>query len=560
MYLSCTPILKKRQRGAAFMVMLIILVLGAATVLVTSLNSTGAKIERDVKTTEALALARDTLISEAAIEVDLANHHYPGSLPCPDTNNDGSADAGGNGIDCSQYIGRLPWKTLGLPDLRDASGEQLWYTLSRNVRRYASVIPLNSDTAVTNDASNLNVSGPILENNLLAIVFAPGDNVSGQSRSGNTAACSTTGDSREENRCAANYLEGSNSNQSDNTTQNLNYENKNAAVQLNDRLVTVSRDQLMERTEKRVGGEIRNILKTYYDAWGAFPFPVPFNNPSTSTFNGQQGYYEGLLPIGNLLRNATSLSWNTSPAPHYYIDGVDSGTCYFDSGAVSNSRLRCISSSITISAGATVTFTGTLLGVGFGFWRPHNLASTSEFRVRDNVGSNVLASDKFVNPTITRSLNSNGSATITFSGIMKSGTTTERTIQRIEFRDIQRYDATYIPAWLVSETNDESPNCDPNFDSCNDWYKLAYYAVADEYAPGGDHTCTPTPCLTVNGQNGGSNVPAAVVMSGRTLAGAHPSGTLSDYLEGENQTTGDRTFENQTRSTTFNDQVIIISP
>ncbi len=29
-----------------------------------------------------------------------------------------------------QRLGRLPWKTLGLPDLRDAFGERLWYAVS----------------------------------------------------------------------------------------------------------------------------------------------------------------------------------------------------------------------------------------------------------------------------------------------------------------------------------------------------------------------------------------------------------------------------------------------
>src|SRR5690606_298057 len=29
-----------------------------------------------------------------------------------------------------QRLGRLPWKTLGLPDLRDGHGERLWYAVS----------------------------------------------------------------------------------------------------------------------------------------------------------------------------------------------------------------------------------------------------------------------------------------------------------------------------------------------------------------------------------------------------------------------------------------------
>ena len=58
----------------------------------------------------------------------------PGYLPCPDLDDDGWAEAtcgshrGPPGQ--AQRLGRLPWKTLGLPDLRDGYGERLWYAVS----------------------------------------------------------------------------------------------------------------------------------------------------------------------------------------------------------------------------------------------------------------------------------------------------------------------------------------------------------------------------------------------------------------------------------------------
>ncbi|MDO8311328.1 MAG: hypothetical protein Q7T25_05255, partial [Sideroxyarcus sp.] len=92
------------QSGAAFIVMLVIMVLGITTILVGSLSSAGTKIKRDVKTAEALAQAKDALIGKAAIDTV----YPPGNFPCPDTDNDGVSDAGG-ADDCPQYIGRLPW-------------------------------------------------------------------------------------------------------------------------------------------------------------------------------------------------------------------------------------------------------------------------------------------------------------------------------------------------------------------------------------------------------------------------------------------------------------------
>ncbi len=542
------------QSGAAFIVMLVILVLGVTTFLVTSLNSAGAKIQRDVKTTEALAFAKDALISEASTEVDFPNHHYPGSLPCPDTDDDGSADSGGNGFDCSQYIGRLPWKTLGLPDLRDASGERLWYTLSRNVRRYDSVRPLNSDTAGTSTVGTLAVSGSSSETDLLAIVFAPGDNVSGQSRSDNTAACATTSTSIKENRCAANYLEGSNDDPSNHLAQNWSYENANTAALLNDRLATVTRDQLMERTEKRVGGQIRNALKKYYEAWGAFPFPAAFVDPSTSSFTGQVGNYKGLLPIGDNVKP----TWDNDPAISFSGSG-SADSCYRDdSGGINNVRWKC--DDVVISTGETVTITGKLNNVGRGLWRPHNVNNICEVRAKNSSGTSKLATDVLDNVVITNSLNTDGSATIVFQAKGKAGF---GNLDRIELRGLLDYTTAIIsnsntsscpptstnaliPAWLSNDATDG-----------NHWHKVAYYAVAEEYVPGGDHTCTPTPCLTVNGQNVGNDIAAVVVMTGRDITGNRltvPS-NLTNYLESENSDL-DNTYENQTRSSTFNDQVI----
>ena len=57
-----------------------------------------------------------------------------GRLPCPDQNGDGASDtpcgtnAGGAGLGIHS-LGLFPWATLGLPTLRDASRECLWYAV-----------------------------------------------------------------------------------------------------------------------------------------------------------------------------------------------------------------------------------------------------------------------------------------------------------------------------------------------------------------------------------------------------------------------------------------------
>ena len=86
----------RKQHGAALMVMLVILVLGAATVLVTSLNSSRLRMERDKITADALAQAKEALIGYA-VKVALTkssseNQARPGDLPCPDMDNDGDRE------------------------------------------------------------------------------------------------------------------------------------------------------------------------------------------------------------------------------------------------------------------------------------------------------------------------------------------------------------------------------------------------------------------------------------------------------------------------------------
>lgn len=553
----------RKQHGAALMVMLVIMVMGAAAFLVSSLSKSALDTARQETTSAALAQAKEALIGKSASYTD-----YPGSLPCPDTDDDGTSDAGGS-TECPQYIGRLPWKTIGLPDLRDAAGERLWYTLSRNVRRYDSVRPLNSDTTGT-----LNITGTYTGSNLIAIVFAPGSTTSTQRRSTTqTALCSTTGTTIPESWCAANYLEGSNDDPSNSSTQNLNYQNENTAAQLNDQLVTISHDQLFMAVEKRVGGEFRNHLKNYHESWGAFPFAALFSNPLTADYRGVISIYEGLYPFGGLIfvnpddssthpigSSPSNPEWVTSPSPTIAFSSgtTPAFTCEVRDSNWNNSRVRCTADSppATLPVGVTVTMSAKLKDVGLGFWKPFSLDvnnnnvldSAEQVRVRDEYGNYQLAKTIFdpSSISVTGTLNySDGSATVRFSAKGKSGGSK---FQRIDLRNIE-YERDSLPFWIKD----------------NEWHKLLYYAVSPSNAPAGSGgssiTCSPSntpPCLIL--YNKRNDVKAVVIMTGRNIAGGHPSANLNDYLEGQNQTPADYTFENQPRSATFNDQVIVVAP
>jgi hypothetical protein len=99
------------------------------------------------KSMASLAIAHQALLaySNQALGTTLCemNCPRPGDLPCPDRNNDGIAETS---CSTTARIGRLPWKTLGIGDLRDGSGERLWYAISERYKNNPRVLPLNTDT------------------------------------------------------------------------------------------------------------------------------------------------------------------------------------------------------------------------------------------------------------------------------------------------------------------------------------------------------------------------------------------------------------------------------
>jgi hypothetical protein len=96
-------------------------------------SSLAMDARRDRVTERALAQAHEALLAYAA-ERPIDAAVGPGYLPCPDTDDDGWAESTCGSLSGhlgqAARLGRLPWKTLGLPDLRDGSGERLWYAVS----------------------------------------------------------------------------------------------------------------------------------------------------------------------------------------------------------------------------------------------------------------------------------------------------------------------------------------------------------------------------------------------------------------------------------------------
>ncbi len=262
--------IKQRQRGAAFIVMLVILVMGITTFFVSSLNSTASQIERAKMTADALAQAREALIAYALNSENAGGATArPGNFPCPDTDAPGTAGYGDAQGSCSTgggtSLGRLPWKTLGLAEPLDGEGESLWYALSDNFRK--SVGQINSDTPGTllvYDRDGITLLTPP-GSEAVAIVFAPGRIVGSQQRT--SAADKTT---------ASNYLDTANSR--NNATAGGPFIAADKSDSFNDRLLIIRTRNFIPTIEKRVAKEFKTILENYRAAnGGVYPYPSPFN-------------------------------------------------------------------------------------------------------------------------------------------------------------------------------------------------------------------------------------------------------------------------------------------
>lgn len=180
-----------KQRGAALLVMLVIVVMGIAAALINSLSTTVLKTARQETTAAALAQAKDALIGYAVTYGDSHSSSY-GYLPCPDTNNDGSSDTNQGSTYCAgkdiPVVGRLPWKSLGLPPLRDGYSECLWYAVSGTFKAVAGSGNMNEvmnwDTLGQFTIQNTNgtiLAGTTAYKRPVAVIFSAGPPLNAQS-------------------------------------------------------------------------------------------------------------------------------------------------------------------------------------------------------------------------------------------------------------------------------------------------------------------------------------------------------------------------------------------
>jgi type II secretory pathway pseudopilin PulG len=311
-----------RERGAILLLATLALVAVIGFVLALSWASVNPDGARRRATESALAEAREALIAYAtARAIDPAVG--PGYLPCPDLDNDGWAEAtcgslsGELGQD--ERLGRLPWKTLGIADLRDGDGERLWYAVSTkykgllNCAASAACIDMSPEAALgtitVRDSTGAIVhDGTIAEpyraaeGGAVAVVIAPGAPLMRVDAAGETGrmqsrACGA-GDCDERGRCLtdppqraascdpANYLDKAPAARFG-FEDNAHFTDRGAdgfiqgpvtiadgRIAVNDRVSPIGYRDVMPRLMRRVALEVAVCIRDRAAASGHYPSPV----------------------------------------------------------------------------------------------------------------------------------------------------------------------------------------------------------------------------------------------------------------------------------------------
>jgi hypothetical protein len=516
--------MRARQHGVALMLMAVIMVLGASFLVLRSLNAATTRADRHRVTQDALIRAKEGLIARAVIDLSATPAGTrPGSLPCPDLDDDGVAELFA-GNQCPSYIGRLPWRTLDLPDLRDANGERLWYALSTNFRDNAAGGALNSNTA-----GLLSVAGTQPAAGLAAIVFAPGAVVA---RAGvlQSRGC-TVGVNCDVNlyctagiatpKCnPANYLEISGG--VDNANGDATYVAAAESETFNDRHIEITVDDIMWHVEKRAGRELGAKLRAHFDAWqnattvantkGFYPWAAPFNDPATAS-PGVDGTQTGQLPMSD-----ANVVWSSATFTLGSCSGV--GTNQITCSGVVLCIVACLTRIDASLSGIATTFVdppngsetsinGLLISLGApntGTWTLNPSAQTLDYAY--NAGGLIVV----------------GLVEVTVSAPMTSTWTTSAT------------------DWVIN----------------NNWPQVTHYSVSPDYALNGTNACAAS-CISVANS---ADKQAVLTMTGRALAGQTRvvPAALNTYLEGGNQDPADFVLERGMKTPAFNDQPIAVRP
>lgn len=193
---SGLPVKIAKQGGIAVLVLVIFIAMAAIAYFIAEISPEEIKHHQAISTSKVLGRAKDALIAYAASRGDIATPSAQpgrlGYLPCPANNNGEGNSVGTCGARNEAALGWFPWRSLGLPPLKDESGTCLLYAVSGSYKFSPSAYMLNEDSygmfQVVDESFNI-VQGANPEDRIVAIVFAAGKPLPGQSRNNTGSQC-----------------------------------------------------------------------------------------------------------------------------------------------------------------------------------------------------------------------------------------------------------------------------------------------------------------------------------------------------------------------------------
>ncbi len=285
------------QKGLALVIFAVVIALAFISYFVSGLSLTEINVQRDKDTLKALNKAKQALIAYAVNYPEVnATVRGPGYLLCPDTGNNGDAEGGCNGL---ATVGRFPWRTLNVGDLRDGANERLWYAVSENFDYTDSPNPPGPETKVLNTATIGNITIRDRNSNIIydgtspdaavAVIIAPGGVLT---RDDGVVQDRSTAVNQE---AAVNYLDIDTASGEDNA--NFQHNTLNGFIEgeivngagniiVNDQFVVITYGEIMEQIHKRVAGEVSNILNDYFDTCNSYPEASVFD-PTKALFRSR---------------------------------------------------------------------------------------------------------------------------------------------------------------------------------------------------------------------------------------------------------------------------------
>ena len=547
----------RRQRGAMLLAVLApVLLLGSGL----ALSGFDAGVSFHWRTAErtraALAMAKEALIHYA-----VADSNRPGELPCPDFDGDGrlllNVDfLGGRNVPCTTRRGWLPVRSLGVEELRDGTGERLWYAVA-DVHHAGHSAPLHSDVP-----GGLRVGRA---GDVVAVLIAPGLPVDRrQARDRDAGAPESNAV-----QLVSAYLEGTNAG----TEAGRFASGSRPSPRANDHMLTITRRELAQMVEKRVIGEVSLALGAFYREHGALPWLVPLGDPGVGQERVAPGTRKGRLALQRAgdrvetgvlrarweLSGALISSWGTvgdailaSGDLRFERGPGQSGApeCFF----VRSEEAECVASetAMVVCEGAPDTpvertWRFRLAGdVAVASAPDATRLRRREISVNRAEAQGPLRAEHRVGIAVEDlALSGPNAGEVCGSGAIADAAAAWGYVELSEI-DHPLVLGSELPAWFVDEG----------------WHALTYVAYAAPLAPSdAPRRCVPeVDCLVLRGVLPAADKDALVIIAGAALPGqTREVWNVEAFFEGENATLGDDVFSVLGPPGELNDQVRVVS-